>query len=174
MKIRGQTVYAPHERLARLSESDPTTGCRNWTGSLRNGYGRLIVGSRTDGTRHSTTAHRYSYEVHRGPIADGLEVCHRCDNPRCINPEHLFLGTRQDNIDDREAKGRNVVARGEANGASKLTEADVAEARRLRGLGHTYQSIATRFGVHKRTAMRVVKSEHWNHVPAAPQEGSQP
>ena len=67
MKVRGQTVYPPSERIARMVVIDEATQCWNWSGSLRGGYGRLIAGSRADGTRRSTTAHRYSYEAHHGP-----------------------------------------------------------------------------------------------------------
>jgi len=108
MKIRGQIVYPLKERLERLSKPVPS-GCIEWQSATRNGYGRLIIGSRTDGTRASVSAHRLSYEVHVGEIPDGLFVCHKCDNPKCINPDHLFVGTRKDNTDDREAKNRNKI-----------------------------------------------------------------
>ena len=168
MKVRGQTVYSHKERIMRMSEEDTETGCWNWKGTTRGGYGRLIIGSRSDDSRRSVSAHRLSHETFIGPIPDGMEVCHRCDNRRCVNPGHLFAGSRQDNVDDREAKGRNVVPVGEANGTAKLSEADVISARRLRAAGHTYQSVADRFCVSKRTIMNAIKGESWAHVPAAP------
>lgn len=108
MKIRGQIVYDPIDRINRLTKIDPFTKCWNWIGSKRNGYGRLIIGSRTLGTRRSVSAHRYSFEIFKGAIPNELFVCHHCDNPSCVNPDHLFVGTRQDNVDDRERKGRNI------------------------------------------------------------------
>lgn len=167
-KSRGQIIYQPDVRLQRLSVADPATGCWNWVGSTDNGYGKLMVGSRSDKTRKSIRAHRFSYLTFVGPITDGLYVCHRCDNRLCINPAHLFLGTHQDNMDDRGNKGRLNHVVGEQSGTARLTEVDVLSARRLRFAGRTYQSIADRFGVDKRTVMRAVKGETWAHLPAAP------
>lgn len=87
---------------------DKTEGCWLWRGSTRpNGYGRLqIVESRS-----APGVHRISYELHYGPIPDGLFVCHRCDTPLCVNPEHLFLGSQADNMHDRQRKGKYYSGR---------------------------------------------------------------
>jgi hypothetical protein len=91
------------ERIERLSMPEPNTGCWLFIGSLgSNGYGKL------KGVRARTTimAHRYSWEAHNGPIPRGLFVLHRCDQPSCVNPDHLFLGTHVDNMTDMVKKGR--------------------------------------------------------------------
>lgn len=126
---RGLPTTPVAERIKLNVAVKPFTGCWEWKGSKKRGYGHTIIGSRVDGTRRNIAAHRLSYETFIGPIADGMEVCHRCDNPSCVNPEHLFLGTRQDNIDDREAKQRNNPPKGSSNGRAKLSEADVLSAR---------------------------------------------
>lgn len=170
-KIRGQAVYPPQERITRMVEIDEDTQCWNWKGTTRRGYGRLIAGSRTDGTRKSVSAHRFAYEAFVGSVPNGLEVCHSCDNRACCNPEHLFVGTKQDNMDDRELKGRNAPPNGEKNGAAVLNDAEVLSARRLRSAGHSYAAIAARLGVCKSTIQRAVNGETWKHViPAAPKK----
>jgi hypothetical protein len=144
------------------------TGCWEWNGSKRNGYGRMIIGSRTDGTRKYVSTHRLSYELHYGEIPKGMEVCHKCDNPSCVNPYHLFLGTRQDNIDDRERKGRNNPPKGEKHPKAKLTEADVLGIREKRLLGKSFGKLAEEYGVNKKTIINAVTGKTWSYLPEAP------
>ena len=161
-----------HERIMRNTQYDAMSGCWVWTGSKRNGYGRLIVGSRTDGTRKIVSAHRLSYELTYGDIPEGMEVCHRCDNRCCVNPDHLFIGTHQDNMDDRERKGRNKPPKGESNGRAKLSESDVLTIREKRKSGVPFYKIAEEYGVHKKTVMDAVSGKHWADVliPKPPKE----
>lgn len=169
MKIRGQTILDPMYRIKKYSVEDAITKCWNWTGAKKgksktSSYGSLVIGSRTDGTRKTISAHRYSYQIYIGDIEDGLFVCHKCDNPSCVNPEHLFLGTRQDNVNDRESKGRNNPPFGTSHHKAKLTETDVISAKRLRSKGLTFQSIADRFGVNKKTIIDAIYEKNWKHL----------
>lgn len=159
-----------YQRLIQHMEINKTSGCWEWVGSKRNGYGRMIIGSRTDGTRKSVSAHRVSYELNFGEIPDGMEVCHKCDNPCCINPDHLFLGTKQDNAADRDAKGRNIVFTGEEQPRAKLTKKAVKDARWERAYkGTSFQTLADRYGVSKRTMQNAIKGVTWKCVPYMPE-----
>jgi hypothetical protein len=121
--------------------TDKSGDCWLWTAATYgNRYGAFYDGNRTLG------AHRYSYRLHKGPIPDGMLVCHSCDNPRCVNPDHLFLGTPKDNMADKERKGRGNYPRGSTHHRAKLSDADVAEIRRLAG-SMTQRAIAQKFAV---------------------------
>ena len=87
-------------------ELAPSNKCWNWKASLRNGYGAFKLNGEV------VSAHRVSYEIHLGIIPEGLFVCHTCDNPKCVNPKHLFLGTHADNIRDAYNKGRIILPEG--------------------------------------------------------------
>lgn len=92
------------ERLVRNSKTDLKTGCIEWAlGIRKNGYAAISVGSRKQ------LAHRISYSTFRGHIPDNLFVCHTCDNKKCINPAHLFLGTHSNNMQDKVKKGRHII-----------------------------------------------------------------
>lgn len=166
-------MISTEERNKRNISINVATGCWEWQGSKKHGYGHTIIGSRTDGTRKSISAHRLSYETFNGRIPDGMEVCHKCDNPCCVNPEHLFVGTRQDNIDDRERKGRNKPQKGICNGRARLTESDVISARQERLQNNTsFQKLADKYGVSKHTIQDAITGKHWAHVdmPEPPKE----
>lgn len=89
-------------------------------------------------------------------------VCHRCDNPPCINPDHLFLGTNYDNVADKLKKGRHRTIRGSDRTDAKLTEADVLEIRAASGISQ--QKLAEKYGVHQVLISKIKKGERWGHV----------
>lgn len=102
----------------KVDKSAGPDGCWLWQAQVHpRGYGRFAIGSRTDKTRQQVPAHRVAYELGNGPIPEGHYVCHRCDNPPCCNPAHLFTGTQQENMNDMKAKGRQNKPRGDRNGS---------------------------------------------------------
>jgi hypothetical protein len=107
-------------------------------------------------------AHRYAWELTYGPIPEGLSVLHRCDVPRCVRPDHLFLGTQADNLADMTAKGRRSA--GERSGINTLTEDEVRRIRAMREDGAQLRDIAHAFGVTKQTVSRICRWELWRHV----------
>lgn len=109
-------------------------------------------------------AHRYAYQQEYGEIPHGLLVCHRCDNPSCVNPKHLFIGTNLDNTRDRVAKGRskNGAAGGEMNGNAKLTANQVEQIRASIVSGKNNSEIARLYGVHHATISAIRLGKTWN------------
>lgn len=129
--------------------------CWPWTGYLANEYGQI----RQD--RISYRAHRLSWIIHFGEIPTSLQVLHKCDNPICVNPSHLFLGTDADNVADAIAKGRRSDRRGENNPRSKLTLEDVTEIRLLSSRGLKNGEIAIRFGITTQHVRQINKRIIW-------------
>jgi hypothetical protein len=109
-----------------------------------------------------TKAHRYSYEITFGPIPEGLSVLHRCDNPPCVNPSHLFLGTTLDNMQDCASKGRRP--KGEGTWNSKLTEKDVINMRILYKGGWSAKRLATLYGVVPSVAGDAARGKTWKYI----------
>ena len=115
--------------------------CWNWTAALDTpGYGQFRCGRKSG-------AHRFSYELHNGPIPKGMVVMHTCDNRACVNPAHLRAGTVAENNADRDAKGRNADVRGERNPMFRISATTVTKAKALRDNGYSYQRIADTLGV---------------------------
>ena len=154
--------------------------CWLWTGTTKpDGYGK-ISGDRR-GRQRTLRAHRVSWELHRGPIPDDAYVLHRCDDPRCVNPAHLFLGSPADNARDMVAKGRSLrgdrcparahperLPHGERHKWAKLTAAVVLAARDLRRRGHSYRAIADELGLRYGTVYQVVTGRKWRWLSPSP------
>lgn len=130
-----------------------TNVCWNWLGRTEKGYGRIKWNGRLE------YVHRVAHELHYGIVPPrNLDVCHQCDNRACCNPYHLFLGTRQENVDDMIAKGRKVVAFGEKHGNAKLTDAQVVEIRQLFAAGGISKSaLARRYNIYHGQIGKIIR-----------------
>jgi hypothetical protein len=145
-KLKSMAINRFFSRIAKME----STGCWEWTGTTNNsGYG--LMGASGD----IVSAHRFSWMHHFGDIAEGLQVCHKCDNPKCVNPEHLFLGTNEDNQMDCVTKGRKP---------KKITLDDAVEIKRLLAEGITQPKIAKRIGVSDAIVRNIKYGKAWKHV----------
>lgn len=173
MHLRPRTIKPLTERFwSKVDKTSHPNGCWIWTGSRgRRGYGNFAI-IEGKGVMRSILAHRLSYELANGEFSDDLCVLHKCDNPPCVNPDHLFLGTRYDNVQDMRAKGRQRYighpgssgAQGEHHGNSKLTNETVRHIRALHKNGLSYSKLATQFSVNKSTIERIVLRKSWTHI----------
>ena len=135
----------------RLAEN----GCWEWVGYFgAGGYGAMSRGGK------NCSAHRISYEAYKGPIPKGMVVRHSCDNPACINPDHLSIGTQKDNMADRDARGRRDV-KGEQIGTAKLTETEVLE---IKASSESLVTLAARYGVDRSNIWQIRSGKSWKHL----------
>lgn len=135
-------------------------GCWHYTGYCdSDGYGRFWYNGTTIG------AHQFSIQ-HLGnvSIAKGMFVCHSCDNPRCVNPSHLFVGSALDNSRDRDQKGRHNSCPGEKNGAARFTEQDIHYIRQNYIKGKNTKELAKKFKCHPNVILNIVKRKTWKHI----------
>lgn len=150
-----RTKYTPEQQIAAFWKKVDRSGgddlCWLWTARLTHGgYGQIKWGG------IYRKASRVSYELAHGKFPDELFVLHTCDNPQCVNPSHLFLGTQQDNMDDKVNKGRQ--ARGERHGQCKLTDAQVSEIRQRYAAGGTsHRKLGAEYGVDHTQIGNIVK-----------------
>ena len=130
----------------------PESECWEWQKATARGYGQVWVGN-----GKAQRAHRISYELANGPIPENTQICHRCDNPPCVNPVHLFAGTARENALDRDGKGRHWVHQGNGHPCLKVTVEQVGEIRRLWALGKVRQrQLAATYNIAQSTVSEIV------------------
>jgi hypothetical protein len=170
---RGAQVQPVEPRFQLFVRKMPN-GCWLWSGHrMRNGYATISVEG------YPRLAHRVSWELHRGPIPEGMHVLHACDvncppgdvaYRACVNPDHLFLGTNLENHRDSVAKGREAsgershAVKGTACHSAKLTERDVRDIRRHAAGGATYGALGRQYGVSNVAIRKLVLRKSWRHV----------
>lgn len=142
-----------------LANTRPTeTGCLEWQGRKVKNYGAISHKGK------NLAAHRIiCFLAHGEPPEDGFAL-HSCDNPPCINPEHLRWGTHAENVLDTVIRNRRAIKRGERNGRSKLNDARVRAIRAIAGTGPTNGEIAELYGISNQMVSRIIKGEAWQHL----------
>jgi hypothetical protein len=154
---KGRIPRTDASRLEPLFIPEPNTGCWLWLGATNQyGYGQVHWDGRT------RAAHRVSYEVHVGAIPAGAFLCHRCDNPACVNPRHLMVADHAANMADMRVKGRSN--HGERNGRARFSAADVQEMRTMRASGASLSAIARRFATDASSVSAIVRGLVWQQL----------
>jgi hypothetical protein len=156
-------LYAGQCDLKKYIESmvmpEPNTGCWFWMGFVTShGYGKIVFNGR------KVAAHRISYAVHKGKIKDGAVICHKCDVPGCVNPDHLFLGTQKDNVHDMIRKGRAkfpIVNKGEASHLAKVSADTVLK---IRASNLSNVEASEFFGLPYHLVYQIRKRISWKHI----------
>jgi hypothetical protein len=167
MGIRGISVYLEGTNIINTRKNyfysrtllPNNNGCIEWAANLKsNGYAQFRIGNKM------VHAHRYSYELHIGKIPCNMMVLHKCDNRKCVSPNHLFLGTQKDNVIDMLTKNRANTARGEASAASKLTENDVINIRKRLSLNELPTKLAKEFNVKVGCIWKIKYRQTWREL----------
>lgn len=149
------------ERILSRIERLPECGCWIWMGAtIRKEYGTIGSSPFTD----EVLVHRISWILFKGPIPEGAQVLHHCDTPPCINPDHLFLGSNQDNVDDKMQKGRFKPVIGANHGMAFLIDEQVLEIRRRYAAGERQVDLADAFGTNRQRIYQIVHRKQWKHI----------
>lgn len=156
-------VKLTKEQIDRFHKSykKNKVGCWEWAGSIvktRGGYGRFHANGK------SYRAHRLSWQIYKGQWPGDLFVCHKCDNPKCVRPSHLFLGTTDDNMRDMVSKGRKPSQRGEKHPSNKLSQRDVIDIRRKHAAGVSQADLHREYKVSRATICVIIKKIRWSHI----------
>lgn len=165
------TLFNEQTKAKFHSKYIKTDGCWEWQGCLASGYGMLFVTHTMNGiTRRWIGAHRYSLMLNLdiSTLEFRQKVCHTCDNPSCVNPSHLYLGTNQQNMLDAVARGLSNNVNGEQHGRSVLKKEQVLQIRSLVYEGYTHRRLAKMFNVSSGCISDILSGRRWNHLLSKP------
>jgi hypothetical protein len=139
--------------------------CWEWTGGKDSGaYGMLVIAAPTPSGRTMLRASHVALLLDGTSVPEGFMACHRCDNPPCVNPAHLYVGDQDSNMQDKKERGRIAVARGSENGISKLTEDDVRDLRTRAAAGVSRRILADEYGIDPSNLSYIIRRKTWTHV----------
>jgi predicted XRE-type DNA-binding protein len=160
-----QDIY---QRFMSKVSPEPMSGCWLWTGAVnRIGYGMFhLKHDKKTNKSYAALAHRFSFEFHTGKDLGELYALHKCDNPACVNPDHIYAGTQADNVADMDAKGRRINRPlcGSKHSNSKLKEDDILHIKTLRNMGLKQKEIGNIFGVSQVQIGNILRGKQWNHL----------
>jgi len=160
---KGPTSIGLEKRFWKYTDRRSSSECWNWTGPLLNsGYSQLGVGSESNGTRAVRMGHRISWLIHFGEVPEEKMVLHKCDNRKCVNPNHLYLGTHKENMQD--AYNRMTMSRGEQHHNAKLTKEKVIELRNRYADGESIRSLSRSFKLDRATVKAAAIRKTWRQV----------
>ena len=168
--IRPPKGLSEIELFMRHVQKQPN-GCWNWTASLKYPKRPLASYGQCKFRGKMQSAHRVSYILFNGEIPEEMCALHKCiGNPLCVNPDHLYPGTKKNNAEERKRQGREGNHKGDANGRAKVTEAMVIEMRKLRPPNHrlwtpSYDAIARRYGLSVSSTKQIINGYTWKHIP---------
>jgi len=142
-----------------ITKVNKTATCWLWTGGLDSwNYGNYRLNGKC------VKAHRYSYMINKGNIPEGMLIRHTCDEPKCVNPSHLILGTHQDNMNDRNQRNRQARNKGEKSGNAKANNDIVKEIRILYGFGFTHIELANKYNIGRTSVGLIINKKAWSHI----------
>jgi hypothetical protein len=158
-KIKPIDWVSTKDRFEKFADIKETTKCIEWTGYYgTTGYGVLMV------NRMPKKTHRLSYQIYNGKIPEGMWVLHKCDNSRCVNPKHLYIGDSKRNVHDMLERNRHVSPLGEKNGKSKLTNDQVREIKIILKKSNKIRETARKFNVSRYAIQDIKSGKTWSHI----------